>query len=475
MTLAQLLRILIARKHIVLGVLVFVLAADVAVTTLLPRKYTAVATVLSDPRAPDPVYGYMAPNYNYNAAGNIATQADIIASNRVARLAVQLLGLEKDAGAREMWQAEGEGKGSLQQFLADYLLSRLDAKPSHESDVIAIQFTGPDPSFAAAAANAFAKAYVDVSLELRTDPARASSEFFDARTNQLRDDLAKAQTRLSDFQQKNGVVVTDERLDVESARLNELATQLTAIQALRSESQSRRNQALAEASTSPDVLQSPVIQQLRTDIARTEAKVHELRNQFGENHPQLKAAQTELESLKAKLQAEMRTVAGSIGTADLVNLQREAEIKAALEEQKKRVLQLRSLHDRAAVLQRDVEEAQKAYDLVAQRRSQTNLESLNQQSNVAVLSIAQVPTEPSRPRVALNVLLGIFLGGLLGIAAALARELRDRRVRGVEDIKEVFLGLPLLTTLPPARRGGMAPRERPLRLQYKRRALEAAG
>ena len=121
--------------------------------------------------------------------------------------------------------------------------------------------------------NAYAKAYVDVCLELRTDPARASSEFFDARTRQLRADLEKAQTRLSDFQRGHGITVSDEKLDVENARLSELSTQLTAIQAVRAESQSRQNQALDAAATSPDVMLNPMIQQLQAEVARSEAKV----------------------------------------------------------------------------------------------------------------------------------------------------------------------------------------------------------
>jgi chain length determinant protein EpsF len=473
MTLYQFLRILNARRRTVLLVLAVIFAVDLGITLILPKKYTAIATVVSDPRAPDPVYGYMMPNYG-GVEANIETQVDIITSDRVSMQVVRLLGLDKDAKAIEQWKVDGEGKGSVEQYYSTILSRSIDVKPSKESNVIAIQFTSPYPEEAADVVNAYAKAYVDVSLELRTDPARASSAFFDARTRQLRADLEKAQSRLSEFQRAHGITVTDERLDVENARLNELSTQLTAIQALRAESQSRESQALGAAETSPDVMQNPVIQQLRTDIARSEAKVHELNNQLGRNHPQLLAAQAELDSLKSKLQSEMKQVAGSVGSANTVNLSREAEIRSALAEQRRRVLEMRAQRDQAGVMEKDLEEAQKAYDLVAQRRSQTNLESLNQQANVAVLSEAMPPLEPSRPRVRLNLLLGAFVGTLLGIAAALGAELRDRRVRGAEDVQQVF-GLPLLAMLPSARPSapsstdGLAHRLR--RIFFKHRAL----
>jgi chain length determinant protein EpsF len=473
MTISQFLRILNARKRLVLLVLLLVFCADLAVTLLLPKKYSAVATVLSDPRLPDPVSGYILPNYGEETT--TATQVDIITSDRVGLRVVRLLGLDKDAEARTQWQVDGEGKGTLEQYFAGLLARALDVKPSRESDVISIQYTAADPTFAADVVNAYAKAYVDVCLELRTDPARASTEFFDARTRQLRTDLEKAQTRLSDFQRGHGITVSDEKLDVENARLSELSTQLTAIQAVRAESQSRQHQALDAAATSPDVMLNPMIQQLQAEVARSEAKVRELQNQLGSSHPQLQSAQAELESLRSRLLNQMHEVAGSVGTANTVNVQREAEIKAALEEQKRRVLEMRSQRDQAAVLEKDLEAAQKAYDLVAQRRSQTNLESLNQQANVAVLSEALPPTEPSRPRVRLNLLAGAFIGTLLGIATALGMELRDRRVRSMEDALQVF-GLPILVTLPSGRtRIPLAPERSPLgsrlRLRFRRRAL----
>jgi chain length determinant protein EpsF len=377
--------------------------------------------------------------------------------------------MDKDPDVRQDWQADG-GKGTLEQYIAEVLGKGLDVKPSHESDVISVQYTSSDPQFAAQVVNAFAKAYVEVSLELRTDPARASSTFFDERTKQLRADVEAAQARLSDFQGSHGISVTDERIDIENARLTDLGTQLTAVQALHAESQSRQAQANNSAANSPDVLQNPVVQQLRTDISRSEAKLNELRKQYGANHPQFQSAQAELDALNSKLQSEMRQVAGSMGTANVVNVQREQELQAALDAQRKRVLAMRAERDQAVVLEKDLEAAQKAYELVTQRRSQTNLESLNQQANVAVLSESLPPLVPSRPRVRLNLLVGLFFGTLLGVGLALALELKDRRIRGQEDAAHVF-GKPLLVVLPSKQMRGHATWREPFLLTTKMKRL----
>ncbi len=121
-------------------------------------------------------------------------------------------------------------------------------------------------------------------------------------------------------------------------------------------------------------------------------------------------------------------------------------MRQALEAQKKKVLELKYQHDQAAIFENDVTAAQRDLDQVSQRLAQSNLESLTQQTNVVQLSTATTPTDPSSPKIVINMLVAIFLGGVLGIGAALAAELRNRRVREDEDIVEL-LGVPLLGKL----------------------------
>jgi uncharacterized protein involved in exopolysaccharide biosynthesis len=133
-----------------------------------------------------------------------------------------------------------------------------------------------------------------------------------------------------------------------------------------------------------------------------------------------------------------------------VNAAREAETRDALERQKAKVLELKARRDEMAVLQQDVDNAQKSHDLVTGRFAETNLESQAQQTNVFVLSPAAPPLTPSAPRRLLIVAMSAVLGVLLGIALALGLEMVRRRVRSQADIVEV-LGVPVLGVLPRTR------------------------
>ena len=378
--------------------------------------------------------------------GYMATQVDIINSTRVALRVVDLLKMDQSPVIQEQWQEATQGQGSIKIWLAELLMKKLDVQPSRESSMLTIGYQGADPQFAAAVANAWAQAYIDTSLELKVEPARQYAKWFDGQNATLRADLEAAQKRLSDYQQKQGIVATDDRLDLENARLAELSTQLSVAQAQKVDSRSRQAQS-GNADNLPEVMQNGLIQSLKADLVRQEGQRDQLAGRLGKNHPEIARSDAEIANLRERIAAETRRVVSSLGTTSRVNVQRESEIKAALEAQKQRVLALKAERDQIAVLQRDVENAQRAYDLVTQRLAQTNLESQTQQTNVVVLTPAVAPLEPSSPKVLLNTVLAVFLGGLLGLGAALLLELMDQRVRGEEDLAQIT-GMPVLGVIP---------------------------
>jgi len=101
------------------------------------------------------------------------------------------------------------------------------------------------------------------------------------------------------------------------------------------------------------------------------------------------------------------------------------------------------------VLQREVENAQRSYDSVLSRVSQTSLESQNNQTNVSVVKEATPPPFPSGPRVGLNIMMGLILGTVLGVGVALALEVITPHLRSEEDITQRLMR-PLLVVLPAA-------------------------
>ena len=445
MTFGQFLSILRARKWAALLVFALVVATTVVVSLLLPKQYLGTASVVVDVK-PDPVTAMVSPAMAMPSF--MATQVDIMTSDRVTLRVIRDLKLAESPQIREQWQTEAQGKGTLEQWLIDLLQKGLDVKPSRESNVITINYKSPDPRFAAALANAFAQAYIATTLELRVDPAKQFTSFFTAQTKEAREALERAQAKVSAFQRAKGIIATDERLDVENARLNELSSQLVQIQAISSESGSRQAAAQgSQADRLQEVLNNPLIAGLKADLTRSEARLQELNAKFGDNHPQVIEAKANIAELRTRIDSEIRRVTSGVGVTNTINKQREAQVKRELDAQRAKVLQMKAVRDEGQVLVREVESAQRSYDGLMARLNQTALESQSTQSYANMLTQAQPPAEHASPKLLLNTALAVFLGALLAVGVALLLELSDRRVRAPEDVVAA-LGLPVLGVLP---------------------------
>jgi chain length determinant protein EpsF len=307
-----------------------------------------------------------------------------------------------------------------------------------------------DPQLAADIANAFAQTYTAFNLEMRTEPARNYASMFEEQSRRYREDLRAAQDRLSQFQQRAGITASDERYDVENTRLQELSSELVRVQAAAVESRSRVDAVQRNGRDSmPETVANPMIATLRADLGRAEARLEEQSARLGSNHPLILSTQAEVNGLRSRLETEVGRVASSVGTGNSINQQREVQLRAAVDAQRGRVLALKKQRDELAALQREVDNAQRAVELLNTRLTQTTLESRSRQSNVNVVTQAFPPAKPARPQPVLNVVVGTFVGLLLGVLAAITLEKVHRPLRDSDDLIEA-VGLPVLAVLPPA-------------------------
>ncbi len=435
----QFLLILRARWLVALAVFAAMIGLAVAASLLITKKYTAVASVVVENK-PDPVAAVV---YAEEQTAYLATQVGIISSDRVAQRVVKALKFDQEPNVRQNWQQSTGGRGDLMAWLGDGLKQRLTVAPSGDSNVINIAVKWPNARGAAALANAFAQAYIDTTVELKVEPARRYAGWFDERSRSLRADLEAKQKLLSDYQSEKELVAPDEHLDIESARLGELSSQLVTIQAQLQDSQSRERQVGGDMDAVPEILQSPVIQSLKASLSQAESKQKDIATRLGSSHPEYISTESEVKSLRERIARESGTIVASLGNTTQVNLRRERELSMALAAQKKRVLELKQLRDHAADLQNDVTTAQRNLDAVNQRLAQSTLEGETQQANVVLLAPATEPLTYSSPNIFINSVVGVFLGLVLGIGAALLRELTNRRVRGDAELVQL-LGVPLL-------------------------------
>src|SRR5262245_7190156 len=449
MDISQFLLALRARRKAFLLALVATVVTAVAVCLILPKRYTSQATVVVDVRDEQA----MAPTRSgavplRERASYIATHIELIQSGRVATQVARDLKLAQNQDLRDEWQADTGGQGSIDAWIGASLLQRLKVLNT-ASNLITIEYYSADPKFAAAVPNAFAKAYLNVVLALRTEPTREAAEWFDAELKAQRAGVDKAQNRIAAYQKEKGIYSGDERIDLEYARLTELNTQMLTARNASYEAQARHKQAseLVDSNGSPDmmpeVMSSPAILAVKADLARAESLLKTGSSDLGPNHPLYMRYAAEVQALREKLTNEMKKVVAGLGNVVQQNRRREQDLQVALEAQQKHILKMKDARVELASMTRDLDSAQKTYDTVLTRYMTTQLEARAKQGDAALLTPAIESGKPSFPKIPLITALAVVVGLMLATMMVYALELLDRRVRSRLDL-EARLAVPSL-------------------------------
>lgn len=479
MSFQQLLAILRARQKTLLAAALLGLGIAAGFTALSPSQYKADASLMVGyGQSATPDMGVPAQLYG----GFVATQMDLITSQAVAVRAVRELGLLDNAQRRAQYAAALAGLGApvrntlaklrrsiagsdgksdssqarevREQVWAERLRRKVHPSNGQNSSIIKLTTVTADPQVSKEIVNAFAHAYLSTSVALNVAPAKENARWFDDQVDTLKRNLEDAQAELSAYQRENGIVATDERLDTEQAKLMDLSSQLTEVQSQAYEMESKKQQAARFASSGgqsgliPDVLSNPMVLHLKQQLSEQQAKLDELSGQVGRNHPKYKQTVAEVASLRQRLNDEIATITSSVGASAQATEQRKAALEKAVADQKQKLLDLRAKRDRLQVLKARVENAQHVYDNALQRVSQVRMDSHNTQSNVSLVNPAVAPASASGPKVGRNLVAGLLVGLAIGLALALWREVRERTVRGQDDIRR-GLGVPVLAVVGP--------------------------
>ena len=449
MDFSQYLLALKARRKAFITAFAVTVFAAIVVALLLPKRYDATATILIDARDEQTMApAHMSPR---ERAGYIFTQMELIASGKVAHRVVRDLKLTQDPQTREDWEKDTGGSGSLEEWISATLLEKLKVD-SGASNIIIVKYSSSDPKKSAVIANAFAKAYLDTALDLRTEPSREAATWFDEQVKGLRADVKNAQAKLSAYQKEKGIAGGDERMDVEYTRMAELNGELGRAKAATLDAETRYKQAqdLIKDGVSldafPDVLANGYITTVKAALQAAEARLKEQSEVYGPNHPTFQRTAAEVESLRERLQVESKKLVASLGNAVAQSKQRVEELQSSLTAQQDRIMKMRDGRIDLAVLTRDLDSAQRAYETALARAIQVRVDSKVRQTNLAMLTPATEPLKAAFPKVGLISALSIVIGLLLAAGMVYALEMMDRRVRSRTDL-ESRLAVPSLGVL----------------------------
>src|SRR5690606_33707151 len=127
---------------------------------------------------------------------------------------------------------------------------------------------------------------------------------------------------------------------------------------------------------------------------------------------------------------------------------KEHQLRAALEEQRNRTLDLGPDSIAYARLEAEVQRLQRQSETIDARIGELSVDAGNALPlNVRVLERARISRSPIRPQKPLVLLAALMCGCLGGLGLAMMREWQDARLRQPEEIPTI-LGTPVVSVVP---------------------------
>ncbi len=435
MSLIQFLRILVARRWIILLSMLTCLSVAVVVAKLLPERYTAKARVILDIVKPDPVTGQIIGGPAIRSY--VRTQIELIQDYRVAGDVVDKAGWADNPKVVAAWQADTGGIGDLRRWAAQRIIDATTADVVEGSNILEITYQGPNPQVAKSIVGMLRDAYIESSLRFKTDSAGRSADWYREQSDRAAKALTAAETARSKFEQENGILMGPANVEAESAKLAGLQQALLAAQG---------GEGAQQFAAAKEATTSPVVDQLKIQLATLNDQMEQAAEKLGLEHPTYKALQSRKALLSSQLAKEQAAARAAGAAQSGSSRQSVAQLQAQYDAQKIKVLGMKDKLDQLAQLQREVDQRRDQYDKSAAKTADLRLQADVSESGLVVLGDAVGDGRPSFPNWPLIVGLATVFGFGLGVALSLVVELFARRVRGSEDL--AFAGkVPVLAVI----------------------------
>ncbi|NOZ85834.1 MAG: polysaccharide biosynthesis tyrosine autokinase [Deltaproteobacteria bacterium] len=334
------------------------------------------------------------------------------------------------------------------------LLGMIDVKLIKDSRLVEIDVENKKPEMAQKLANAVAEEYRKANLERKTKATDDATKWLAVQLDNMLVKLKESEIALYKFKQEHNIVTTslEDKVTMISRKLDAVSEELTKAESKRRVLEIRYEQLrnLAESKniqTLAQVLTSPLIEKLRETEAELSKEREGLLKRYKEKHPAVQEVDAKLETVREKILKEVQDVILSVQSDLEAAKETEKKIRQTLQKTKNEALTLSKYEIDYGRLKREADNYQRLYKLLLQRQKESDLTRLLHVNNISIIDKAELPKNPVKPRVGLNILLAFIIGLLGGVGLAFLMEHLDNTLKSQEDVENV-VGLPFLGLVP---------------------------
>lgn len=476
--LLQLLRTLWRNKYSILALTAAVAGIASVVAINLTPIYRATAVLqISDKNAKVVSFDQSKTTADAGAANQyLETQFELLKSRAIASRVVATLDLSHHPEfnpthnfgliARMQARLAAVGIGSpatakvppteaqVQDLVASRFLDRVQVEQLGKSQLVQIQVDMADAQAAAQAANTLTAAYMEGQLNATVGVSNTATAWMNSRLGELAEVLKESEDRLQAYREAEKLVDVQGVSTISASELSLTGERMIDARRQRAEAESQYRQVQKmsaggweKLASVPAVLADPVVQKFKAEKAKAQAKVDELSSRYGDRHPAMEAARSDLTAASASLRSQVEQVVAGIERAYQLAVANEGSLQSSFDANKSQIQDISRKEFKLRELQREVDGNRALYDTFMTRLRETTATSDLDTAYIRVVDQAVAPTAPIKPKKSLLVALAALIGLLIGCVLTLIREALNPTFRSVEQVESI-LEVPLLGVVP---------------------------
>lgn len=461
------------QKWMIISVFIVIFALVGVTTFLLPDQFESRTKILVKNSRADVIVS-PEQNNNLTLTGEVS-EAQVNSEIELIQSWDLLEAVVKKAGLAREFEKNGQEKMPVAiEKAIRQLEKKLSIAPVKKANIIAISYSAASPQQAVTVLKSLTELYLERHLQVHHVPG--TDEFFKAQAVEYERRLKDAEFALLEFEVKNNIVSLNLQKEIGLKRVVDSETELQAASmgsievARRLETLNQQLQALEPRVTTQmkSLPHQYSIERLNTMKMELWHKRTQLLNRFQPEDRLVKEIDQQIADTVAslekisKLQSVEQTsdinplrqsVELELGRArtELITKQsRQESLTRLAQENRAKLSALESTTLKHSELERRVKELQDNYQLFAKKRDEALVTAALDKQKISNVSIAETPSTPSlpsSPNRKLNLLLGLFLAGFLGVSSAVGAEFLRDTVHTPREL-EAISKYPVLATIP---------------------------
>ncbi len=459
----QFVQFLKKRGWLVLALTLLGLAAGVCANIILPKLYTAGARieVVEDKSSQFRLESNIASDSGGIDSTKLDTEIEILQSRTLALEVIRTLHLDSNPNFMKLpggrpWDLS---RPDVRNALTRTFLEHLSVERFTHTNIIDIRVSSARPEMASLIANTLIDTYIEHSFRENFTSTEKVAGWLDQQLGGLKKKLGESETRMLGLQRDLGVFGLEQTESVAVSNLEELNKQLATAQVDRLVKEARYRTIQGSSEDVIDALAgdtAPGLQQQKTSLNQLKTEYTAMIQTYGPAYPRVKELKAQIDQARKTLKMEE--------DAQILRAQKELEaaqsnekmLKATLDAQEQQAYGNGAKAIQYELARHQYEANRLLYDGLQERLQEAGIMAGLHSSSVHVVDNADVPVNPSQPRVRLNEGLGLGAGLLIGLGLAFLLEALDTNLRTMSEIEQ-GLQLPLIAAIPSVVGGDLLP------------------